>query len=72
MIEYLTELIQNACDYSWESAKGAHSVLLLRMADGVMNWGQVKEIQKIRKCYAQTTATQSQEKHSKIKKQFHT
>ena len=68
MIEYLTELMQDACDYSWESAKGAHSVLLHRMADGVVNWGQVKEVQKIRKRYAQTTATHSQDKHSKSQK----
>ena len=31
MIEYLTELTQNACDYSWDAAKGVHSVLLHRM-----------------------------------------
>ena len=68
MIEYLTELMQDACDYSWESAKGAHSVLLHRMADRVVDWDQVKEVQKIRKCYAQTTATQSQEKYSKNQK----
>ena len=68
MIEYLTELMQDACDYSWESAKGAHSVLLHRMADGVVDWGQVKEVQKIRKRYAQMTATPSQEKYSKSQK----
>ena len=62
MIEYLTELMQDACDYSWESAKGAHSVLLHRMANGVVDWSQVKEVQKIRKRYAQTTPTQSHEK----------
>ena len=68
MIEYLTELMQGACDYSWESAKGGHSVLLHRMADGVVVWGQVKEVQKIRKRVAQTTATQSQEKYNKNQK----
>ena len=46
MIEYLTELAQDACDYSWDTAKGAHSVLLHRMGDGVLNWSNLKEIQK--------------------------
>ena len=59
MIEYLTELAQDACDYSWDAAKGAHSILLHRMGDGVLNWANLKDIQKIRKRYAQTTSAQS-------------
>ena len=55
MIEYLTELAQDACDYSWDAAKGAHSVLCHRMVDGVLNWSNLKEIKKIRKPYAQRT-----------------
>ena len=56
MVEYLTELLQDACDYSWESAKGAHSVLLHHMQDAVVNWSNLKEVNKIRKRYAQTSA----------------
>ena len=56
MVEYLTELLQDACDYSWESAKGAHSVLLHRMQDGVVNWSNLKEVNKIQKRYAQTSS----------------
>ena len=56
MVEYLTELLQDTCDYSWESAKGAHSVLLHRMQDGVVNWSNLKEVNKIRKRYAQTSS----------------
>ena len=57
MVTYLCELMQDACDFTWESAKGAHAVLLHRMADGVVDWTQLKEINKIRKRYAQTNAT---------------
>ena len=53
------ELAQNACDYSWEAAKGAHSVLLHRMGDGVVSWSYLKDVQIIRKRYAQTTLAQS-------------
>ena len=44
MIAYLCELMQEACDFTWDSAKGAHAVLLHRMADGVVDWTQLKEI----------------------------
>ena len=59
MIECLTELAQDACDYSWAAAKGAHSVLLHRMGDGVVHWSNIKEVQKIRTQYAQTTSASS-------------
>ena len=36
--EFVTELLQDACDYSWEAAKGDHSVLLHHMEDGVVSW----------------------------------
>ena len=68
MIAYLCELMQDACDFTWDSAKGAHAVLLHRMADGVVDWTQLKEIHKIRKRYAQTnsTTTSSEKKPNKV------
>ena len=60
MSQYLVELMQDACDFTWESAKGAHSVLLHRMTDGVLDWHNLDEIQKIRKRYAQTFGNQNQ------------
>ena len=59
MSDYVTELLQDACDYGWDSAKGAHSVLLHRMQDGVVTWHNVKEIHKIRKRYAHTVVNSS-------------
>ena len=59
MIQYLTELTeQDACDFSREGAKGAHSVLLHRMGDGTIDWKNIAEIQKIRQRYAQTNSMQ--------------
>ena len=52
MYEYLTELMQDAADNTWAAAKGAHAVLMHRMQDGVLDWGDIKKIQKIRKTYA--------------------
>ena len=51
MADYVTELLQD-CDYDWKSAKGAHSVLLNRMHDGVLDWSNIREVRKIRKRYA--------------------
>ena len=59
MIEYLTELAQDACDYSCEAAKGARLVLLRRMGDGVVHWSNIKDVQKIRTRYAQITSASS-------------
>ena len=59
MIEYLTELAQDACDYSWEVDNGAHSVVLHRMGDGVVHWSNIKDVQKIRTRYAQITSASS-------------
>ena len=59
MVEYLTELLHDACYYSWEAAKGAHCVLLHRMQDGVVSWQNLKEVNKICKRYAHTSSTQS-------------
>ena len=58
MVEYLTELLQDACDYSWDAAKGAHSVLLHRIQDGVVAWDNLKDVNKIRKRYAHTASSQ--------------
>ena len=57
MIDYLTELTQDACDFTWEAAKGAHAVLMHRMNDGVISWSNLAEIHKLRARYAQTTAS---------------
>ena len=58
MIDYLTELTQDACDFSWEATKGAHAVLMHRMGDGVITWTDIAEIHKLRTRYAQTHSTQ--------------
>ena len=68
MIQYLTELTQDACDFFWEATKGAHSVLLHRMADGVVDWTNIAEIQKIRQRYAQTNSVQHVQERQKINK----
>ena len=38
MIEYLTDLFQDVCDMGWQSAKGAHLVVMSKMEDGLVTW----------------------------------
>ena len=49
MVEYLTELFQNVCDFGWQSAKGAHLVVMTKMEEGLASWADLKKINKIRK-----------------------
>ena len=37
MLEYMSELMEDAQDFGWASAKGAHAVLLCRMEEGKVN-----------------------------------
>ena len=57
MVEYLTELFQNVCDYGWQAAKGAHLVVMTKMEDGLVTWGDLKRVNKIRKTYVRSTGT---------------
>ena len=59
MIDYVTELMQDAVDYSWEAAKGSHFVLHTKLAEGNINWGEIEKIHKMRERYAQTNSQSS-------------
>ena len=38
MVSYLSDLIEDATDFSWQSAKAAHAVLLCEMERGSLQW----------------------------------
>ena len=67
IIQCLTKFTQDACDLSWEAAKGAYSVLPQRMADGVVDWSSIAEIHKIRQRYTQTNSVQHTQEKQKNK-----
>ena len=51
MVDYLTELFQNVCDFGWQTAKRAHFVVMTKL-EGVWSLGQIfMKIHKIRKTY---------------------
>ena len=59
MIEYLIELLQDAVDFSWPVAKGAHFVLINRMIEGLVSWENLPAVHKIRERYAKSTQNQN-------------
>ena len=59
MIEYLIDLLQDAVDFSWPAAKGAHFVVTHRIIDGLATWENLDSVQKIRERFAKSNGNQS-------------
>ena len=38
MVSYLSDLMEDATDFSWQSTKAAHAVLLCEMERGSLQW----------------------------------
>ena len=53
MLEYLSEIMEDANDFSWQSAKASHAVLLCRMEEGKVEWHETHKLDKIRRAHAQ-------------------
>ena len=53
MLDYLTEIMQNSHNFSWNSVKGVHAVLLCQMEEGRVRWDETKKIDRIRRAHAQ-------------------
>ena len=58
MLDYLINLLEDANDFSWATAKASHAVLLCRMEQGeIKNWSEVDKIDRIRRAHAQRHVT---------------
>ena len=64
MVEYMTELFQNVCDFGWQAAKGAHLVVMTKMEEGLVTWSDLKKVNKIRKTYVRATGSNSSNNNS--------
>ena len=53
MLQYLSELMEDATDFAWASAKAAHTVLPCVMERGSVDWTQTHRIDRIRRAHAQ-------------------
>ena len=59
MLEYLSEIMEDANDFSWQSAKASHAVLLCRMKEGKVEWSETTKIDRIRRAHAQRLPSQN-------------
>ena len=53
MVAYLSDLMEDATDFSWQGAKAAHAVLLCEMERGSVTWEDQDRIDRIRRAHAQ-------------------
>ena len=54
MLDYLINLLEDATDFSWASAKATHAVLLCRMEQGeIRSWSETEKIDRVRRAHAQ-------------------
>ena len=55
MLQYFQQLIQDAQETNWFTAKSAHKVLLIEMERGKISWKDAKLINQMRARYTQRT-----------------
>ena len=53
MLCYLCDLMEDANDFSWASAKASHAVLLCEMERGTVDWSNTSRIDRIHRAHAQ-------------------
>ena len=51
MHEYLCDIMDDAQDFTWVSAKGTHAVLLCRMEENKVSWAQTEKIDPIKRLH---------------------
>ena len=53
MLDYLGNIMEDASDFPWESAKAAHAILLTNMEADRLNWPETDKIDRIWRTHAQ-------------------
>ena len=56
MISYMSDLMEDTTDFSWQRAKAAHTVLCCELERGTVTWDQTDRIGCIRRAHAQKHA----------------
>ena len=72
MLDYLSEIMEDANNFSWQSAKASHAVLLCRMEEGKVEWSETTKIDRIRRAHAQRLPPQNNITHTKFKSETKT
>ena len=56
MVSYLSDLMEDATDFTWQRAKAAHAVLMCEMERGSLKWEDTDRIDRICRAHAQKHA----------------
>ena len=59
MLDYMSDLMEDAQDFGWASAKGAHALILCRMEEGKLDWLNSDKLDRLRRAHAQKVLTNS-------------
>ena len=59
--------MEDANDFSWQSAKASHAVLLCRMEEEKVEWSETTKIDTISRAHVQRFTPQNSTTHSKSK-----
>ena len=57
MLDYLSDLMEDAQNFGWASAKGAHALVLCRMEEGKVDWLSSDKLDRLRRAHAQKVIT---------------
>ena len=53
MLEYVSDIMDDAQDFDWASIKGAHALSLFKMEEGKLDWHMTSRLDRLRKAHAQ-------------------
>ena len=53
MLDYLGNLMEDASDFSWDSAKACHAILLTNMEADRVSWVETDKVDRFRRGHAQ-------------------
>ena len=56
MVSYLSDLMEDATDFTWQGTKAAHAVLMCEIEGGSLQWKDTDRIDRIRRIHAQKHA----------------
>ena len=57
MLEYMTDIMEDAQDFGWATAKGAHALILCRMEEGKVDWLSSEKLDRLRRAHDQKIVT---------------
>ena len=65
MLDYLSNLIEGASDFSWESAKASHEIVLTHMEVDCLRWTDTDKLDRIWRAQSQRHSALGQSNASK-------